>query len=94
MGDLNITINIVPNENISQRNKEEYKILENSLQAVIKTIKSMETSETSEEKMDGYEYRRHALQLLLDILTYRKQVSDDFFIAMQPRDDRLKNLTK
>lgn len=91
MGDLNITINIVPNENISQRNKEEYKTLENSLQAVIKTIKRMETSE---EKMDGYEYRRHALQLLLDILTYRKQVSDDFFIAMQPRDDRLKNLTK
>ena len=91
MGDLNITINIVPNENISQRNKEEYKTLENSLQAVIKTIKSMEASE---EKMDGYEYRRHALQLLLDILTYRKQVSDDFFIAMQPRDDRLKNLTK
>lgn len=91
MGDLNITINIVPNENINQRNKEEYKTLENSLQAVIKTIKSMETSK---EKMDGYEYRRHALQLLLDILTYRKQVSDDFFIAMQPRDDRLKNLTR
>lgn len=91
MGDLNITINIIPNKDLSQKNEEEYKTLESSLQAVIKTIKNMENSE---DKMDGYEYRRHALQLLLDILTYRKQVSDDFFIAMQPRDDRLKNLTK